>query len=100
MAFDGPTPAKRSLGSLRPAINKTKDRSPDYVGTLKLQRHTLETFAKQFQESGASELECCLASWRNIDATGQAYASVEISPKYVARRRPEPTVSNNLADFI
>ena len=101
MVFDDTIPAKRSLGSLRPAINKTKDRSPDYVGTLKLQRHTLETFAKQFQESGASELECCLASWRNIDANGHAYASIKLSPKYVARHhRPEATDKNNLVDFI
>jgi hypothetical protein len=99
MVFNDPTPAKRSLGFLRPAA-KTKDRSPDYVGTLKLQRHTMEAFAQQFKESGASELECCVASWRNIDAHGQAYASVELSPKYVARRRQRATDTNNLADFI
>jgi hypothetical protein len=48
MVFDETTPAKRSLGFLRPATNKTKDRSPDYVGTLKLQRHTTEVVAQQF----------------------------------------------------
>lgn len=97
MVFDEPTPAKRSLGSLRKAT-KTKDRSPDFTGTLKLQRHTLETIAKQFKETDAEEIDCCLAGWRNTDANGQQYLSVELSPKYVARRN-EPTHSD-LADFI
>jgi hypothetical protein len=99
MAFDEPIPTKRSIGFLRKAAIKTKDRSPDYIGALKLQRHTLEVLAQQFQENGANEIECCLASWRNIDANGDA--SVEISPKYVARHpRQEPTDKTNLADFI
>lgn len=97
MTFDEPSPAKRSLGSLRKST-KTKDRSPDFTGTLKLQRHTLETIAKQFKETDADEIDCCLAGWRNTDANGQAYLSVEISPRYVSRRH-EPT-SSNLADFI
>jgi hypothetical protein len=97
MTFDEPTPAKRSLGSLRKAT-KTKDRSPDFTGTMKLQRHTFETIAKQFQETDAAEIDCCLAGWRNADASGQPYLSVEISPKYVTRRH-EPTHSN-LEEFI
>ena len=102
MVFDETTSAKRSLGFLRPATNKTKDRSPDYTGILKLQRHTMEVLSQQFQRDGnAHEIECCLASWRNIDANGQAYASVELSPKYVARHhRQEAIDKNNLADFI
>ncbi len=97
MTFDEPTPAKRSLGSLRKAT-KTKDRSPDFTGTLKLQRHTLETIAKQFKETNAEETDCCLAGWRNEDKNGHPYLSVELSPKYVARRL-EPS-NETLADFI
>ena len=70
MVFDEPIPAKRSLGSLRKA-NKTKDRSPDFTGTLKLQRHTFEAIAKQFKETDAEETECCIAGWRNTDENGQ-----------------------------
>ena len=73
---------------------------PDYTGTLKLQRRTMEVLSQQFQETNANEIECCLASWRNIDASGQAYASVELSPKYIARPRQEPNDANSLADFI
>lgn len=101
MFFNGPNPAKRSLGFLRPATNKTKDRSPDYVGTLKLQRHTMEVFSQQFQDTNTNEIECCLASWRNIDANGHAYASIELSPKYIARsHRQEPNDTNDLAELI
>jgi len=57
----------------------------------------LETIAKQFQETGADETECCIAGWRNEDKNGP-YLSVELSPKYVARRR-EPS-NESLADFI
>ena len=96
MILDETVPAKHSLGSLRKAT-KTKDRSPDFTGTLKLQRHTFEAVAKQFQETGADETECCIAGWRNEDKNGP-YLSVELSPKYVARRR-EPAQSN-LEDFI
>jgi hypothetical protein len=96
MTFDEPIPAKRSLGSLRKST-KTKDRSPDFTGTLKLQRHTFEAVAKQFQETDADETECCIAGWRNEDKNGP-YLSVELSPKYVARRR-EP-LNESLADFI
>jgi hypothetical protein len=97
MVFDESTPAKRSLGSLRKAT-KTKDRSPDSTGTLKLQRHTLEAIAKQFKETDATEIDCCIAGWRNSDQNGQPYLSVELSPRYVARRRER--AQSNFEDFI
>ncbi len=97
MTFDEPTPPKRSLGSLR-KTEKTKPRSPDCTGTMKIQRHTLETIAKQFQEADATEIDCCLAGWRNSDQNGHPYMTVELSPKYVARRH-EPAQSS-LEDFI
>ena len=64
MTFDESITPKRSLGMLRKAA-KTKDRSPDTTGTLKLQRHTFEAIAKQFQDTDALEIDCCLAGWRN-----------------------------------
>jgi hypothetical protein len=97
MVFDELKSARLSLGFLR-KTEKTKPRSPDLTGTLKLQRHTLEAIVKQFKESDADEMECCLAGWRNTDAKGQSYLSVELSPKYVARRQ-EPAEAD-LADFI
>jgi hypothetical protein len=96
MVFDESTSPKRSLGSLR-KTDKTKPRSPNFTGKLKLQRLTMEVFAKQFKETDAEEIDCCIAGWRNEDKNGP-YLSVELSPKYVARRR-EPS-NETLADFI
>ena len=96
MMFDEGVPAKRSLRSLR-KTEKPKPRSPDFTRTLKLQRHTLEIIAKQFKETDASELDCCIAAWRNEDHNGPLL-TVELSPRYVSRRH-EPT-SSNLTDFI
>ncbi len=97
MIFEGSIPAKRSLGALR-KTEKTKPRSPDFTGTMKLQRHTLEIIAKQFKDTGAEEIDCCLAGWRNTDPNGQAYLSVELSPKYPSRR--QESAHSDLADFI
>jgi hypothetical protein len=97
MAFNEPLSKKRSLGALRKA-EKTKDRSPDSTGTLKLQRHTFEALSKQFQETAAAEIDCCIAGWRNSDQGGQPYLSVELSPRYVSRRREQ--LNENLGDLI
>ncbi len=96
MTFDESTPPKRSLGMLRKAA-KTKDRSPDTTGTLKLQRHTFEVIAKQFQDTDALEIDCCLTGWRN-NTKGDPYLTVELSPKYISRRRE--TTDFDFADLI
>jgi hypothetical protein len=49
-----------------------------------LQRHTIDVFAKQIDESAADEIPCCIASWINEDKNGQ-FLTIEISPKYVKR---------------
>ena len=94
MDVEGPITQKRSLGALR-KNTKTKSRSPDLVGTLALQRHTIEVIAKQFEETGGDEITCCLAGWTNHDANGP-YLTIEISPKYV-RREHRPTQRSNLS---
>jgi len=98
MDFDETVTKKRSLGALR-KTPKTKDRSPDSTGILKLERHTFDAIAKQFRETDADTIDCCIAGWRNTDSKGERYVTVEISPKYVARRH-EPAQSSDLADFI
>jgi hypothetical protein len=96
MTFEDQATKKRSLGALRKAP-KTKDRSPDVTGTLKLQRHTMEAIAKQFKDTDADEIDCCIAGWGNNDQNG-LYLTVELSPKYLPRRH-EPT-NASLADFF
>jgi hypothetical protein len=94
MDFEEHNTKKRSLGALRKAP-KTKPRSPDLVGTLALQRHTMKEIGKQFEETGSDEIACCLAGWINQDSSGQ-YLTVELSPRYV-RREHRPTQRSNLS---
>lgn len=77
---------RKSLGALRKAP-KTKPKSPDVQGTMKLQRHTLEALNRQFDEDG-DEIQCLLAGWFNQDHNGP-FLTVELSPRYVSRRQRE-----------
>ena len=60
------TKPKRSLGALRKA-NKTKPKSPDLIGQMRLQTHTAAAIVKQFSEGNADEVVCNIAGWRNQD---------------------------------
>jgi hypothetical protein len=79
---------KKSLGALRIA-KKTKKRSPDLLGQLHLQRHTLLEIARQAKEGSGDEVMCNLAAWKNHDKGGSTYLSVELSPWYVRRCKKE-----------
>src|SRR5271167_3623204 len=83
MDLDEPFAKKRSLGALRKA-QKTKPRSPDLTGQLRLQRHTAAAIVKEFADTDAEEVVCNLAGWRNDDYRGP-YLTVELSPHYAPR---------------
>ena len=83
MYIDKPVKQKRSLGALRKA-NKTKPKSPDLTGQMKLQRHTAAAIVEQFDHDHAEEVICNIAGWRNEDYNG-FYLTVELSPRIVAR---------------
>ena len=83
MYIDKPVKQKRSLGALRKA-NKTKPKSPDLTGQMKLQRHTAAAIVEQFSHDDAEEVICNIAGWKNQDYNG-AYLTVELSPRFVAR---------------
>jgi hypothetical protein len=97
MELEKPVTTKRSLGSLRRA-QKGKPKSPDMIGTLNLQRHTASAILKVFAEADFDEVVCNLAGWRNQDAKGNPYLTVELSPRYTPQEST-PRVSSNL-DFI
>jgi hypothetical protein len=86
---------KRSLGALRRAT-KTKPRSPDLTGQLKLQRHTAEAIVEQFSHDQAQEVVCNIAGWRNQDHNG-SYLTVELSPRFISRKTVE---SDDVIDSI
>ena len=83
MYIDKPVKQKRSLGALRKA-NKTKPKSPDLTGQMKLQRHTAAAIVEQFSHDDAEEVVCNIAGWKNQDYNGP-YLTVELSPRFVAR---------------
>jgi hypothetical protein len=87
MQLDKTIKQKRSLGALRKA-NKTKPRSPDLTGQMKLQRHTAAAIVEQFSHDGIEEVVCNIAGWKNQDYSGP-YLSVELSPRFVPRAQME-----------
>jgi hypothetical protein len=87
MQLDKTVKQKRSLGALRKA-NKTKPRSPDLTGQMKLQRHTAAAIVDQFSHEDIEEVVCNIAGWKNQDYKGP-YLSVELSPRFVARAQVE-----------
>lgn len=78
---------KRSLGALRKA-NKTKPKSPDLTGQLKLQRHTAAAIVEQFNHDHVREVVCNIAGWRNQDPHG-CYLTIELSPRFISRTAAE-----------
>jgi hypothetical protein len=87
MHLDKQIKQKRSLGTLRKA-NKTKPRSPDLTGQMKLQRHTAAAIVEQFSHDDVEEVVCSIAGWKHQDYRGP-YLSVELSPRFVARMQVE-----------
>ena len=83
MYIDKPVKQKRSLGALRKA-NKTKPKSPDLTGQMKLQRHMAAAIVEQFSGDQVEEVVCNIAGWRNQDHNG-SYLTVELSPRFLAR---------------
>jgi hypothetical protein len=61
--------------------NKTKERSPDLIGTVALQRSTFEEIGKQFQSDARKEVLCNIAAW-DYNSEGNRCFYVEISPPY------------------
>ena len=87
MHLDKPIKQKLSLGALR-KNNKTKPKSPDLTGQMKLQRHTAAAIVERFNHDGIEEVICNIAGWKNQDHNGP-YLTVELSPRFVVRRQVE-----------
>ena len=83
MYLDKSVKRKLSLGALRKA-NKTKPKSPDLTGQMKLQRHTAAAIVEQFSHDDIEEVVCNIAGWKNQDSNG-SYLTVELSPRFVAK---------------
>jgi hypothetical protein len=72
-----PKNMKRSVGLLYRA-KKTKNSSPNMLGTISIQRRTLEELLAQIERTNANEIEGQIAAWFYA-----GYISIELSPKWV-----------------
>jgi hypothetical protein len=95
MHLDKPMKQKLSLGALR-KNNKTKPKSPDLTGQMKLQRHTAAAIVEQLSHDNVEEVVCNIAGWRNQDHGG-SYLTVELSPRFVTRT---PVEQDDIIDSI
>jgi hypothetical protein len=71
----------RSLGQLRPAT-KTKPRSPDYTGRIRIRFDTLATLQQHHRERGGIDVVANIAGW-HYDGD---YITIELSPLYLSRQ--------------
>jgi hypothetical protein len=91
------TKKQKSLGSLR-IQQKTKPRSPELKGTLRIQRHTLEAISSQISDD--DEVIANLAAWKHHDGN-DFYLSVELSPKFAnSIHRPHLHSERSIIDWM
>jgi hypothetical protein len=86
---------KHSLGTLRPAV-RTKDRSPNLIGPVAIQRADHIEIHRIFQETGGEEVICNLAGWFYLDSQGRKCITVQLSPPYGKR----PVVATTIENFF
>jgi hypothetical protein len=93
---------KTITGGVEKSYQK-KPKSPDLIGTMRLQRHTIQAILKDVADPEFEDVVCNLAGWRNDDHQGP-YLTVEISPKYVSREaspaRPLDFIFNDQEESI
>jgi hypothetical protein len=86
----------KSLGTLR-MNNKTKERSPDLTGTIKIHRHLVTALWNELRETGGPVAECNLAAWHYRDKSGHLF-NVQLSGKYEPPRQYHG--SENIFDLL
>jgi hypothetical protein len=80
----------RSIGTLR-LNNKTKDRSPDLIGIVKIHYnliHTTTTLLKKLDESAEDVAECNIAAWQYRDKDGPLL-NLQLSERYEPPQRDQ-----------
>jgi hypothetical protein len=85
----------KSLGTLSPS-EKTKPRSPDMTGKLKILKKTLREIINTHREGDGDAFEANVAVWL-YNSDGERYMTLELSPRYrsgVQRSAKETTVED------
>jgi hypothetical protein len=75
--------------------DKTKDKSPDVIGTISIKRDLLLDLYKQATESDDDDIVAMLAGWFYDDAKGR-YMRVQLSAKF---QKPEYRDERPFWDF-
>lgn len=83
---EGQLKKPKSIGALFKAA-KTKDRSPDMTGQIRIQRHTIAAIVEDLKEADTEEVIANIAAWPNVDKNGQRYITIELSPKFRSRAK-------------
>ena len=84
MHNDNSNSRRRSLGALR-KTPKTKPKSPDTQGIMKVQRH-IETIMQQLDDDDSDEVAANIAGWL-YSVGSDRYITVELSPRFVKRNQ-------------
>ena len=77
----------KSIGILR-LNTKTKDRSPDLIGTVKIHYHLIHTLLKKLDESAEDVAECNIAAWQYRDKDGPLL-NLQLSERYEPLQRDQ-----------
>ena len=75
----------KSIGTLR-LNHKTKDRSPDLVGSAKMHNRLIHALLDELDETGKDVVECNIAAWQYRDKNGPLL-NLQLSERYEAPQR-------------
>ena len=75
----------KSMGTLR-LNTKTKDRSPDLIGTVKMHSHLIHALLDELDEIGEDVVECNIAAWQYRDKDGPLL-NLQLSERYEPPQR-------------
>jgi hypothetical protein len=77
----------KSIGTLR-LNNKTKDRSPDLTGTMKIHRNLINAMSNELDQTGADVVTCNIAAWQYRDDDGPLL-NLQLTEPYKPPRRDQ-----------
>ena len=77
----------KSIGTLR-LNNKTKDRSPDLIGTVRMHSHLIHVLVEELDETGEDVVECNIAAWQYRDKDGPLL-NLQLSERYEPLQRDQ-----------
>ena len=80
-------PWTKSMGTLR-LNRKTKDRSPDLIGSVKMHNRLIHALLDELDETGKDVVECNIAAWQYRDKNGPLL-NLQLSERYEPPQRDQ-----------